>query len=49
MDEDVCDLVSYQIMVDARALGDTATSKELQSRVQLPEHEVATWRQQQVL
>lgn len=42
MDEDVCNLVSYQIMVDARALGDTARSKELQGRVQLPEHEVAT-------
>jgi hypothetical protein len=31
MDEDVCDLVSYQIMVDARALGDTAMSKSFRA------------------
>ena len=36
------DLVGYQITVDARALGDTARSKELQGRVQLPEYEAAT-------
>jgi hypothetical protein len=38
----VCDLVGYQIMVAARAPGDTARSKELQGRVQLPEYEAAT-------
>ena len=29
-------------MVDARALGDTASSKEFHGRVRLPEYEVAT-------